>query len=84
MASRASHRRNEASGPTYRTGSTKVPGGLRDDEVERILVVLDLGVEAREVEAVREIFLVYLTEILVSPGRNKLQVWLERGASKVW
>ena len=54
------------------------------DEVKRILIVWHFGIQAGEVEAVREIFLVYLTEILVSPGRNKLQVWLERGASKVW
>jgi hypothetical protein len=36
-------------------------------EVERILVVLNFGVEAREVEAVGEILLVDLAKVLVSP-----------------
>jgi hypothetical protein len=37
------------------------------DEVQRILVVLDLGVEARQVEAIRQVVLVYLAEVLIAP-----------------
>jgi hypothetical protein len=36
-------------------------------EVERILVVLDFSVEAREVETVGEVFFVDFAEILVPP-----------------
>ena len=38
------------------------------DEVERILVVLHLGVETREVEAVRQVLLVDLAKVLVAAG----------------
>lgn len=41
-------------------------------EVERVLVVLHLGVEAGEVEAIGQVFLVNLAEVLVSPGGDKL------------
>ena len=44
------------------------------NEVERILVVLDLGVEAREVEAVRQVLLVDLAKVFVAAGRYKLRV----------
>ena len=43
------------------------------NEVERILVVLDLGVEAREVEAVREVLFVDLAKVLVAAGRDELE-----------
>jgi hypothetical protein len=36
------------------------------DEVEGILVVLDFGIEARQVEAVGEVFFVDLAEVLVA------------------
>lgn len=42
-------------------------------QVQRILVVLDLGVEARQVEAVRQILLVDLAEVLVAAGRDELE-----------
>jgi hypothetical protein len=41
-------------------------------EVQRILVVLDLSVEARQVEAVRQVLLVDLTKVLVAAGRDEL------------
>lgn len=48
------------------------------DEVERILVVLDLGVEAGKVEAVRQVVLVYLAEVLVASGGDELKQKLAR------
>jgi hypothetical protein len=36
------------------------------DQVERVLVVLDLGVQAREVEPVGQVFLVDFAEVLVA------------------
>ncbi len=36
------------------------------DQVQRMLVVLHLGVEARQVEAVREVVLVNLAEVLIA------------------
>lgn len=42
------------------------------DQVKRILVVLDLGVEARQVEAVRQVLLVDLAKVLVAAGRDEL------------
>lgn len=44
------------------------------DEVEGILVVLDLGVEASEVEAVGEVLFVDFAEVLVAAGRYELGV----------
>jgi hypothetical protein len=41
-------------------------------EVERILVVLHFGVEACEVEAVRQVLFVNLAKVLVPTGRYKL------------
>ena len=38
------------------------------DEVESVLVVLDFGVEASEVESVCEVLFVYFTEVLISTG----------------
>ena len=37
------------------------------DQVERVLVVLYFGVQAREVEAISKVLLVDLAEIFVSP-----------------
>ena len=42
------------------------------DEVKGILVILNFGVETREVEPVGQVLFVYLTEVLVSTGRNEL------------
>lgn len=36
------------------------------DKVERILVILDLGVQPRQVEAVSQVILVDLAEVLVA------------------
>ena len=36
------------------------------DEIERVLVVLHLGIEAREVEAVGQVILVNLAEVLIA------------------
>lgn len=44
------------------------------DEVERILIVLDLGVQAGQVEAVREVVLVDLAKVLVASRGNELMV----------
>ena len=43
-------------------------------EVEGILVVLNLGVQPGEVEAVGQVLLVDLAEVLVPPRRYKLAV----------
>jgi hypothetical protein len=48
------------------------------DEVERVLVVLDFGIEAGKVEAIREIFFVDLAEVLVAARRYKLYQTLAR------
>jgi hypothetical protein len=42
-------------------------------EIERILIVRDLGVQASQVEAIRQVILVDLAEILISSGRDKLE-----------
>jgi hypothetical protein len=42
------------------------------DEIKSILVVLNLGVETREIETVCQVLLVDLAEVLVSAGRNEL------------
>jgi len=42
------------------------------DQVKGILVVLDLGVEAREVKAIRKIVFVDLAEVLVAARRDEL------------
>jgi hypothetical protein len=42
------------------------------DEIKGILIVLNLGVEAGEIEAVCQVLLVDLAEVLVSAGRNEL------------
>lgn len=41
-------------------------------KIQRILIVWHLGIQARQVEAISEVFLVYFAEILVASGRNKL------------
>lgn len=43
------------------------------DKIERILVVLDFGVQAREIEAVGQVLFVDLAEVLVAPRGYKLQ-----------
>lgn len=42
------------------------------DQVQCVLVILDIGVEAREVEAVRQVILVNLAEIFVSSRGDEL------------
>lgn len=42
------------------------------DQVERILIVLDFGVQAREVEPICEVLLVDLAEVLVTSGGDEL------------
>lgn len=42
------------------------------DEVQRILIVLYLCVEACKVEAVRQVVLIDLTEVLVAARRDEL------------
>jgi hypothetical protein len=42
-------------------------------EIERILIVRDLGVQTSQVEAIRQVIFVDLTEILISSGRDKLE-----------
>jgi hypothetical protein len=42
------------------------------DEFERILVVLDLRVEPRQVEPVRQVVLVDVAEVFVAPPGQKL------------
>ncbi len=42
------------------------------DEVECVLVVLDIGIESRQVEAVCEVVFVDFAEVLVAPRRYKL------------
>jgi hypothetical protein len=44
------------------------------DQVERVLVVMDFGVEASEVEAVRDVFFVDFAEVLVAAGGDELSV----------
>lgn len=41
-------------------------------KVQRILVVLNLGVESREVEAIGEVVFVDLAEVLVAAGGDEL------------
>jgi hypothetical protein len=43
------------------------------DEVERVLVVLDFGVEACEVEAVGEVLFVDFAEVFVASGGDELR-----------
>jgi hypothetical protein len=42
------------------------------DEVESILIVLNLGVEASEIETVCQVLLVDFAEVFVSARRNEL------------
>lgn len=42
-------------------------------KVERILIVGDLSVQTSQVEAIRQVVLVNLAEILISSGRDKLK-----------
>lgn len=42
------------------------------DEVQRILIILHLGIETSQVEAISEIIFVDLTEVFVSPRGNEL------------
>lgn len=43
------------------------------DEVQGILIVLDLGVEARQVETVRQVVLVNFAKVLVASRRDELK-----------
>ncbi len=43
------------------------------DKVKSILIVLDVGVEAGEIEAVGQVVFVNLAEILVAAGGDKLE-----------
>lgn len=43
-------------------------------EVERILVVLHLGIEAGQVEAIREVLLIDLAKVLVAAGGDELEI----------
>jgi hypothetical protein len=44
------------------------------DQVEGVLIVVDFGVQAGQVEAVRDVFFVDFTEVLVAAGGNELSV----------
>lgn len=41
-------------------------------QVQRILIILNLCVQARQVEAVRKVFLVDLAKVFISSRRDKL------------
>lgn len=43
------------------------------NQIEGILVVLNLGVQASQVEPVREIFFIDFAEVLITAGRDELQ-----------
>ena len=43
------------------------------DEVESVLVILDIGVEAGEVEAVGKVVLVNFTKVLIATRRDELE-----------
>lgn len=43
------------------------------DEVESVLVILDIGVEACEVEAVGKVVLVNFTKVLIATRRDELE-----------
>lgn len=45
------------------------------DKVQGMLIVLHFGIERCQVEAVREVFFVNVTEILVATGVDKLNVF---------
>ena len=74
-----------------------MPGGLLDllphvivavevegvgDEVQGVLVVLHLRVEARQVEAVRQVLLVDLAKVLVAAGGYELEERQRRGKKR--
>ena len=42
------------------------------DEIQRVLVVLHVGVDSRQIEAVGQVFFVDLTKVLVAAGRDEL------------
>jgi hypothetical protein len=44
------------------------------DEIQSILVILDLSVQARQVEAIREVVLVDLAEVLIAAGGYELMI----------
>lgn len=41
-------------------------------EIQSILVVRDLGVQAREVESIGQVVLINFAEVFISPRRDKL------------
>lgn len=47
-------------------------------EVESILVIGNFGVQASEVEPIRQVVLVDFTEVLISPRRDKLKKITEK------
>lgn len=42
------------------------------NQVKRVLVVLDLRIESRQVESIGEVFFVDLAEVLIPPRRYEL------------
>lgn len=42
------------------------------NQIQRILIVLDFRVQAREVESICQVVLVDFAKVLVSPGGNEL------------
>lgn len=44
------------------------------DEIESILIVLNLGVQTSEIEAIRQVVFVDLTEVFIAAGRYELAI----------
>jgi len=42
-------------------------------QVQRILVILHLGIQAREVKAIRKVILINFAKVLVTPRGNELK-----------
>lgn len=51
------------------------------NEVESVLVVVDLRLKPSEVEAIGEIFFIYLAEVFIAPRRYELKHEHQRGSS---
>lgn len=60
----------------YRLAHVIVAVEIEDvsDEVESILIIGDLGVEAREVESIRQVVLIDFAKVFVALGADELQV----------
>lgn len=54
------------------------------DKVKSVLIVLDVRIETSKVEAIREIVLVDLAEVLVSSGRDELHAGLLASVHLHW